>query len=121
MPTITKMELSGWGRYPRRQATVLCPNDISEATPPATGQLIARGQGRSYGDAALSGCGTVMLTERLRGIVSFDEQSGLLTAQAGATLAGIIKEFLPQGWFPAVVPGTKHVSLGGCVAADIHG
>jgi len=116
-----KMELSGWGRYPRGQATVICPEQIADALPPAIGQMIARGQGRSYGDAALSGTGLVMLTERLSRFVSFDEQTGILTAQAGTTLAEVIDEFLPRGWFPAVVPGTKIVSLGGCVAADIHG
>ena len=115
------MELSGWGRYPRRLATVLCPQDIAEAIPPLAAQMIARGQGRSYGDAALLGDGIVMLTEQLSRFVSFDELTGLLTAQAGTTLAEVIREFLPRGWFPAVVPGTKHVSLGGCVAADIHG
>jgi FAD/FMN-containing dehydrogenase len=83
--------------------------------------MIARGQGRSYGDAALSSDGLVMLTERLSRFLSFDEQTGSLTAQAGATLAEVIREFLPRGWFPAVVPGTNAVSLAGCVAADIHG
>ena len=121
MSVTSKSELSGWGRYPRRQTTVLCPQDISEAVPPAVGQMIARGQGRSYGDAAMSMNGIVMLTERLSRFVSFDEQTGLLTAQAGTTLAEVIREFLPRGWFPAVVPGTREVSLGGCVAADIHG
>ena len=48
-------------------------------------------------------------------------RSGVLTAQAGTTLEQIIDQFLAQGWFPSVVPGTKFVSLGGCVAADIHG
>src|SRR3984893_2268559 len=121
MATITTIELSGWGRYPRRLTTALCPQDISEAIPPRAGQMIARGQGRSYGDAALSADGIVMLTERLNRFVSFDERSGVLSAQAGTTLAEVITEFLPRGWFPAVVPGTKFVSLGGCVAADIHG
>lgn len=121
MATTDKMELSGWGRYPRRQVTVVCPQDISEAVPPAEGPMIARGQGRSYGDAALASDGIVMLTERLDHFVSFDEQTGVVTAQAGTTLAEVIREFLPRGWFPAVVPGTKAVSLGGCVAFDIHG
>ena len=115
------MELSGWGRFPRSLSTVSCPRNISEAMLPGAGRMIARGQGRSYGDAALSSDGLVMLTERLSRFISFDEQSGLLTAEAGATLAEVITEFLPRGWFPAVVPGTKYVSLGGCVAADIHG
>ena len=115
------MELSGWGRYPRGLATVVCLENISQALPPRAGQMIARGQGRSYGDAAMLEDGIVMLTERLNRLSSFDEQSGVLKAEAGTTLGQVINDFLPRGWFPAVVPGTKFVSLGGCVAADIHG
>jgi len=89
--------------------------------PPADGSVIARGQGRSYGDAAMSNLGLVMLSEKLNRTVSFDEKGGVLKAEAGTTLAEIIESFLPRGWFPSVVPGTKFVSLGGCVAADIHG
>src|SRR6266446_2842903 len=81
------VELSGWGRYPRRLSTVICPEDISQAVPPAAGAMITRGQGRSYGDAALCADGTVMITEQLSRFVAFDEQSGLLTAEAGTTLA----------------------------------
>jgi len=121
MAIVTRMELSGWGRYPRRLATVIRPLDISEAALAPPGRLIARGQGRSYGDAAMLEDGTVMLTERLDRVCAFDEQSGVLTTEAGATLAEVINEYLPRGWFPAVVPGTKFVSVGGCVAADIHG
>jgi len=62
-----------------------------------------------------------MLSERLNRVARFDEKSGLLKAEAGTTLADILDAFVPQGWFPPVVPGTKFVSLGGCVAADIHG
>jgi FAD/FMN-containing dehydrogenase len=115
------MELSGWGRYPRRLGTVSCPEEVAEALPPRAGRMIARGQGRSYGDAAMLEDGMVMLTERLTRVGSFAEESGVLKAEAGTTLAEVINEFLPRGWFPAVVPGTKFVSLGGCVAADIHG
>jgi len=73
MSVARKVELSGWGRYPRRLSTVICPEDISEAVPPPTGQMIARGQGRSYGDAALCAAGTVMVTEQLTRFVAFEE------------------------------------------------
>jgi decaprenylphospho-beta-D-ribofuranose 2-oxidase len=116
-----RIELSGWGRYPQRVATVIYPGQIAEAIPPPAGRMIARGQGRSYGDAAMLEDGIVMLTEQLAQVGELDEATGILTAQAGATLAEVINEFLPRGWFPAVVPGTQFVSLGGCVAADIHG
>ncbi|MCU1264980.1 MAG: linked oxidase domain protein [Acidobacteria bacterium] len=115
------IELSGWGRYPRRVETVICPEQIADAVPPPVGRMIARGQGRSYGDAAMLADGLVMLTEQLAEVSELNEATGILTAQAGATLAEVIDTFLPRGWFPAVVPGTRFVSLGGCVAADIHG
>ena len=120
-------ELSGWGRYPRVRARVVRPESVSrvashDAAAAGAGGVIARGQGRSYGDAALSGVdGVAVLTERLNRYLSFDERAGVLRAEAGTTLADVLDTFVPRGWFPSVVPGTKFVSLGGCVAADIHG
>lgn len=86
----------------------------------ASGKLIARGNGRSYGDSAHQ----PELTLDMRGfnrMISFDEDTGLLVAEAGVLLADIIDTFLPRGWFPWVTPGTKFVTLGGMVASDVHG
>lgn len=118
---VETVELSGWGRYPRALSSVVRPRSLAEVAPPTEGQMIARGQGRSYGDAALVRDGLVMLTELLDRIVAFDEETGILTAEAGMTLAQVLEAFVPRGWFPPVTPGTKFVSLGGCVAADVHG
>lgn len=121
MATITKMELSGWGRYPRAQSSVQIPEKLAELDLGISRQLIARGMGRSYGNAAMLDNGVVVLTEHLNRSISFCESTGLLTAEAGITVAQILNTCVSKGWFPAVVPGTKWVSLGGCVAADIHG
>ena len=121
MPKTETIELSGWGRYQRSISTVTRPEQASEAVPPASGPMIVRGQGRSYNSAAMLADGLVMLSERLDRIIAFDEASGLLKAEAGTTLAQVLDEFVPRGWFPPVSPGTKFVSLGGCVAADVHG
>jgi FAD/FMN-containing dehydrogenase len=112
--------LYGWGRYPVQTCKLdrperyadLCPTDAS---------LIVRGQGRSYGDAALNENGRVLLTERVNRLLEFDTEQGILRAEAGATLAEILDVIVPKGWFLPVTPGTKFVSLGGCVAADVHG
>jgi decaprenylphospho-beta-D-ribofuranose 2-oxidase len=123
-PTMAKTEtikLSGWGRYLRRLSTVTRPEKTSEAVPPTSGHMIVRGQGRSYNEAAMSADGLVMLSERLDRIIAFDETTGVLRAEAGTTLATVLDQFVPRGWFPPVTPGTKVVSLGGCVAADVHG
>jgi decaprenylphospho-beta-D-ribofuranose 2-oxidase len=115
------MELSGWGRYPRRNGRVARPENVSSMEL-VESPVIARGQGKSYGDAAIpteNGC--ALLTERLNRFLAFDENTGILKAEAGTTLAEVLETFVPRGWFPAVTPGTKFVSIGGCVAADVHG
>jgi FAD/FMN-containing dehydrogenase len=96
------------------------PERYADLRPDAV-SLIARGQGRSYGDAALNENGRVLLTERVNRLLDLDANSGILRAEAGVTLAEILDVIVPKGWFLSVTPGTKFVSLGGCVAADVHG
>ena len=86
----------------------------------ASGKLIARGNGRSYGDPALNRDTTLILSHADR-FLAFDPQGGRLEAEAGVMLADIIETFLPRGWFIPVTPGTKFVTLGGMIAADVHG
>ena len=113
--------LSGWGRYPRIDCALVAPRDEGAlAAALARGPAIARGMGRAYGDSALSAGNTISMRHFNR-LCAFDPATGLLTAEAGVTLAEIIAAFLPRGWFPAVTPGTKFVSLGGAIAADVHG
>jgi FAD/FMN-containing dehydrogenase len=82
---------------------------------------LAVGNGKSYGDSAQSDSG--MLVRRREGarILSFDAQSGILIAEPGVTLGDIILHIGPRGWFLPVTPGTKHVTLGGAIANDVHG
>ncbi len=83
--------------------------------------LAAYGNGRSYGDSCLTATGTLIEMRGMRRILDFDPETGLLTAEAGVMLSAIIDRVIPHGWFPAVVPGTRHVTLGGAIANDIHG
>jgi len=114
--------LSGWGRFPRASCRLYAPASEGELGALVAGQpsLIARGNGRAYGDAALNPAATVAM-RRFNRILSFDEREGLIVCEGGALLSDVIAVALPSGWFPPVVPGTKHVSVGGMVAADIHG
>ena len=116
--------LSGWGNYPTAQCEVLAPESTSALTslvaPRAQG-TIARGLGRSYGDPAINEGGRVLELGRLDRYLDFDEPSGVLRCESGISLAQIIADFAPRGFFPAVTPGTKFVTVGGCIANDVHG
>ncbi len=114
------LSLSGWGRYPVQECEVWRPERYRRLLLP-NGGMIVRGQGRSYGDAALNENGNVVLSERINRFIEFNPDTGLLRAEPGVTLEEIISVCLPHGWFLPVTPGTKFVSLGGCIAADVHG
>lgn len=114
-----RKSISGWGRYPTQECFTWRPEKQSGLMSDAP--MISRGLGRSYGDAALNANGNVVLTERVNRFLQFDAESGRLRAEAGVSLADVIDVCLPRGWFPQVTPGTKYVSLGGCLAADVHG
>jgi decaprenylphospho-beta-D-ribofuranose 2-oxidase len=83
--------------------------------------VIARGLGRSYGDAAQSSGGVVLDMAGFADIADPDPTHGLVTVGAGARLDDLIRRALPDGWFVPVTPGTRQVTVGGAIAADIHG
>ncbi len=125
MTTFKTMSVTGWGRYPVVSSDVFRP-DGPRAVREILGErhhaaLIARGYGRSYGDAALNTDRGVISGEKLDRFLNFDERTGVLTAEAGVRLKEILDVFVPRGWFLPVTPGTKFVSLGGALACDIHG
>ncbi len=88
---------------------------------PKTKTLIARGLGRAYGDSAVNDQGAVFEQRGLSSFIAFDADTGLLECEAGVSLADIIDAFLPRGWFLPTTPGTKYVTIGGAIAADVHG
>jgi decaprenylphospho-beta-D-ribofuranose 2-oxidase len=120
-PTI----LGGWGRFPLARCHVFRPERRAEVAATlaakAVPSFIARGLGRSYGDAALNDDGGVIVHDRLDRMLHFDAATGELLCEAGISFADIIDWGVPRGWFPPVTPGTKFVTMGGAVAADVHG
>jgi FAD/FMN-containing dehydrogenase len=82
--------------------------------------IVARGSGRAYGDAAIGAIATLS-TIGLDRVIGFDPTTGVLTVEAGVLLEDVIATFLPRGFFPIVVPGTRYVTIGGAIAADVHG
>ncbi|HVN63252.1 MAG TPA: FAD-binding oxidoreductase [Candidatus Binataceae bacterium] len=116
--------LAGWGRYPIAESELYRPEKIDELRAIVTGNgaaLIPRGAGRAYGDAALNDRNRVVDIQRLNRMLAFDPESGLLRCEAGVTIAELIEVFMPRGFFPPVTPGTRFVTLGGSLAADVHG
>jgi decaprenylphospho-beta-D-ribofuranose 2-oxidase len=121
-PDGARRSLSGWGGWPKSVSEVVHPVDPTQliGIQPSSAGYIPRGLGRSYGDAAQIGGGTVIDMTGLNEF-SLDDATGLLTAHAGTALGDILAATVPRGWFLPVVPGTKHVTLGGAIAADVHG
>src|SRR5688500_932286 len=111
--------ISGWGRTAVR-GRELFSEDLRGLTRDVP---LSRGLGRSYGDASLPPpsrpvAANTTLADR---ILSFDPETLAIRAEAGLSLVGLHRVLLPRGYFTPVSPGTQLVTLGGAVAADIHG
>ena len=124
-PVAHRQSLSGWGNFPVEECSVYRPENLLELTeivaraPEAS--LVARGLGRSYGDAALNRDRGVVLSEGLARTLSLDAGIGILSCSSSTRLVDIIEEVLPSGFFFPVTPGTQFISVGGAIAADVHG
>lgn len=125
----TPTELFGWGRTAPSGADVRRPTspiELQRALPTTFERgLIARGLGRSYGDAAQNAGGTVIETTDVGAFTIHEsdpaEDFVRVTADAGASIDRLLHALVPQGLFVPVTPGTRYVTVGGAIAADIHG
>jgi decaprenylphospho-beta-D-ribofuranose 2-oxidase len=120
-PGLSLEPVAGWGRRPVEQGAVMRPERL--LLPPGGRPVLLRGLGRSYGDAAVPATRGALVLETARAdrVLAFDSERGTLTCEAGLSLAEILRVFLPRRWFPPVTPGTRFVTVGGCVACDVHG
>ncbi len=116
--------LSGWGRTTRSRAQLHQPTSRTDLARLLSGggpSLLARGGGRAYGDAAQNAGGHVVDLRHLPRSALLDTSTGVLRVDGGATIAETLTRCLPAGWTLPVVPGTSHVTIGGAIAADVHG
>jgi len=115
------MSLLSWGKYPKVTNTVF-KFDKQETLKEIIDEhddLISYGNGRSYGDSALSS--NIINLKPKDYFIDFDEEQGLLHIQAGVLLSEILEAYVPRGWFLKVTPGTKLITVGGAIASDVHG
>jgi len=117
---VNKEVIGGWGRTPLVMTSVVRPDrtQLSEFVS-RTSRLIPRGSGRGYGDCAVSADGVTVVSDLFKTIGNI--QDGHIVVDAGVEIAELLKQIVPQGWFVPVTPGTKYVTIGGAIAADIHG
>jgi decaprenylphospho-beta-D-ribofuranose 2-oxidase len=138
-PAAEETLLTGWGRTTPGRAAVVTPGSLTAlheliASRPAAG-LLARGAGLSYGDAAVNTGGLVLAAgstgaaltrnpgrgDLADSRIDLDPLAGTVRACASVTFAELLRHTVPQGWILPVLPGTRHLTLGGAVAADVHG
>lgn len=116
-----------WGRIPAGPQRVAKPR-FADELPTLLGQgaadphgVLVVGAGRSYDVSALNPGGSLIDAAGLDNLIAFDPSTGILRAEAGATLDTILSVTVPRGWFTATTPGTRYITLGGAVANDVHG
>lgn len=113
--------LANWGNYPviSCDETTFTQVDQVEDMISSHSSIIARGNGRCYGDASLAT--NSVSTLKFDKVLQFDTSTGVFECQSGITLDQILEISVPKGWFLPVTPGTKFITVGGAVASDVHG
>ncbi|WP_075779205.1 FAD-binding protein [Streptomyces acidiscabies] len=124
MPAETA-SVTGWGRTAPSTARLIRPGTYEEAVEAVRGVGarggIPRGLGRAYGDAAQNAGGAVLDMTGLDRVHAIDASEGIVLCDAGISLHRLMEVLLPLGWFVPVTPGTRYVTVGGAIGADIHG
>jgi decaprenylphospho-beta-D-ribofuranose 2-oxidase len=124
-PAARTARVTGWGRTAPSAARLVRPASYEEAAEAVRDcgprGVVARGLGRAYGDAAQNAGGVVLDMTGLDRIHEIDAVNGLVVCDAGVSLHRLMQVLLPLGWFVPVTPGTRYVTVGGAIGADIHG
>ena len=116
-----KQTVTNWGNFPVVEKEMKSEDSAVKIQQYVRNHhdIIARGNGRCYGDAALSE--NIFSTKRLNKFISFDRLNGVIDCEAGVLLSDVLEVIVPQGYFLFVTPGTKFITVGGAIASDVHG
>lgn len=114
-------KVTNWGNFPIVEKELKSEDTLSKIKNfvISNNEVIARGNGRCYGDASLGE--HIFSTQRLNKFISFDRLNGVLDCESGVLLSEILEITVPQGYFLYVTPGTKYITVGGAIASDVHG
>lgn len=114
-------KVTNWGNFPIVEKEIKSEDALSKIQDfvKNRNEIIARGNGRCYGDASLAE--HIFSTKRLNKFISFDRLNGIIECESGVLLADILEISVPQGYFLYVTPGTKFISIGGAIASNVHG
>lgn len=120
-----KTELGTWGNVRGSESYLREPESIDDLREiiKSVGNRggIARGSGMSYGDQPMNSDGDVIQPLFREGNIENPNSNGIITVPSSITFAELLERVVPLGWFMPVVPGTSFVTIGGAIAADIHG
>lgn len=119
-PNFTQ-KVTNWGNYPVVEKEMRSEDSFKNIKNFVLNhnEVIARGNGRCYGDASLGE--SIFSTKKLNKFISFDRLNGVIECESGVLLSEVLEISVPQGYFLYVTPGTKFVSIGGAIASDVHG
>ncbi len=114
-------KVTNWGNYPVVEKEMKSDDSFRKIKEFILdhNEVIARGNGRCYGDASLGE--HIFSTKKLNKFISFDRLNGVIECESGVLLSDVLEISVPQGYFLYVTPGTKFVSVGGAIASDVHG
>mgnify|MGYP001553086782 FL=1 len=116
-----RKKIANWGNYPVMESDEKSFSFTDQLTKllQEKDSMIARGNGRCYGDASLAA--NTISTLKYDKILGFDTRNGIFECESGITLDKVLEVIVPQGWFLPVTPGTKFITVGGAIASDVHG
>ncbi|MCI3939155.1 FAD-binding oxidoreductase [Chryseobacterium aahli] len=119
-PNFTQ-KVTNWGNFPIVEKEMRSEDSFEKIKEFVLNhnEVIARGNGRCYGDASLGE--NIFSTKKLNKFINFDRLNGIIECESGVLLSEVLEISVPQGYFLYVTPGTKFISVGGAIASDVHG